>query len=66
MQQGKLVHAQGHAFEHIGPRLSRRGDYYNTQGSSGASSNPWGNRALGAGYSRGLARLHERYGISTP
>lgn len=66
-EQGRnRIHPLGHTFHHVGPRMSRHNDYYGThgQGGGGDGSNPWGNRGgLGGGYSRGLARMRERYGI---
>ncbi|PRW57772.1 UBA UBX kDa [Chlorella sorokiniana] len=57
-----FLHDRTHAFQHIGPRMSRHNDYYGNASSSSDPSNPWGNRPRGAGYGRALQRLSERYG----
>lgn len=63
---GRLLHEPWHAFQHIGPRMTRHNDYYqHGDGGSPDPSNPWGNRAAaGASYGRALQRLGERYGIT--
>ena len=53
------LHAPSHAFQHIGPRMSRHNDYY---GHGGSGDGPWGNRPAAPGYGRALQRLSERYG----
>lgn len=63
---GYSMHDASHAFQHIGPRMTRHNDYYGTHSGGESSingSNPWGSRGRNAGYARGLARLAERYGI---
>lgn len=67
-QGGEALHAREHAFQHVGPRLTRHNDYYGAgggdTGAGSSSSNPWGNRSAAAGsYSRALARLGQRYGV---
>ena len=56
------LHDRTHAFQHIGPRMTRHNDYYGSASSSSDPSNPWGNRPRGGGYGRALQRLSERYG----
>ncbi|KAL4433926.1 hypothetical protein ABPG75_000367 [Micractinium tetrahymenae] len=62
---GRPLHDPRHAFQHIGPRMTRHNDYYHHGEGGGANpSNPGGNRAAaGASYGRALQRLGERYGI---
>ena len=66
---GPPLHDRAHAFQHIGPRMSRHNDYYSNRdgGSDGSGAdpgNPWGNRPPGGGsLGRALQRLGERYGI---
>ena len=60
------LHPRSHAFQHIGPRLSRHNDYYGDNHGAGGSTdgaNPWGRGPGGAGLGRALSRLQERYGI---
>ena len=63
------MHDRLHAFQHVGPRMSRHADYYGTRGGGGGGGeagggSPWGGSGAGGGsYSRALQRLGERYGI---
>ncbi|KAL4855989.1 Importin beta-like SAD2 [Chlorella vulgaris] len=60
------VHDVRHAFQHIGPRMTRHNDYYNNRGSEAGSdpANPWGRpRNGGASLQRALQRLGDRYGV---
>jgi hypothetical protein len=60
------VHNVRHAFQHIGPRMTRHNDYYNNRGSEAGSdpANPWGRpRNGGASLQRALQRLGDRYGV---
>jgi hypothetical protein len=66
---GLPLHDTRHAFQHVGPRMTRHNDYYDTRGGEegGAAdpSNPWG-RSMngGASLQRALRRLGDRYGVS--
>ena len=65
-QGGEALHERSHAFQHVGPRMTRHNDYYGNQGggeASGSGTNPWGRPSFGGSYARALQRMKQRYGI---
>jgi hypothetical protein len=60
-QGGEALHERSHAFQHVGPRMTRHNDYYGNQGggeASGSGTNPWGAAQLRGGL-RTRSAAHE-------